>query len=70
MKTLKKYLSGCARLEERLFLWLAGITDAWADWVELRWGKLWFLVSVWKWKAGMFRWCASLDRRFINWLGK
>lgn len=69
MRTLKKCLSGCVRLEERLFLWFARTTDAWADWVESRWGRLRFLVPVWRWKAGMFRWCAGLDRRFIDWLG-
>lgn len=70
MKILKKCMACCARLDERVLLWCARTTDRWADWVETRCGKLWFLVPIWRWKAGVFRWCAGLDRRFINWLGE
>jgi len=52
-----------------MFLWFARITDSWADWVESRWGKMWFLAPIWRRKAKGFRWCAGLERRFINWLG-
>jgi len=66
---LKRCLSACAGLEERMFLRFARITDSWADRAEARWGKMWFLVPGWRWKVRVFRWCAGLDRRFINWLG-
>lgn len=69
MKTLKKCVAACTGLEEKLFLWAARVTDACADWTESRCGRLWFIVPAGRLKARAFRWCAGLDRRFINWLG-
>ncbi len=67
---MKKCMVGCARLEERFGLWCARVTDSNTDWVEARFGKLWFFVPLGRLKARLFRWLASLDRRFINWMEK
>lgn len=67
---MRKCLSGYAHLEERFWLWVARNCDRWADWVEARCGKLWFVVPGWRWKARMFRWFAGLDRQFTDWLEK